>query len=354
MLLKISSTTRSSRKLLAGALRVYAGHLAPGSRFPSENTLVSELKVARMTLRRAMDDLVAEGVLCRKWGSGTFVAYNDPDTIYFVLPTPGSRKGELRHFAMMGFYDAVCRSAGERGLKVAKLVASQTNRRDELDWEVFQFLPDGAKVILPGYWYSELFDFLNAKKCKVVFVSYPFACSFLYRDVIGDWFHLEYDLTAAAALGVEKLRALGAKNILLMDDDLVCTSPLQCGFKEAMGKDFRQELVISGAGGRYELVYNTVLYFLKSGDIYSFDAVLAANGSIARKALAACRNQNVKKPLIVLNEESGSEAGEFSSIVYDHDKVAKIALDKITAGIWQSGFESIKPGFREAVLTAGF
>ena len=150
MLLKLSSTTRSSRKLLAGALRVYASHLAPGSRFPSENALVSELKVARMTLRRAMDDLVAEGVLCRKWGSGTFVAYNDPDTIYFVLPTPGSRKGELRHFAMMRFYDAFIRYAREKGLKVAKLIASQTNRCDEMDWEVFQFLPNGAKVILLG------------------------------------------------------------------------------------------------------------------------------------------------------------------------------------------------------------
>lgn len=54
------------RSLVAGA--------APGSAAPSERVLVHMFGVARMTVRQAMDALVAEGLLERIPGRGTFVA----------------------------------------------------------------------------------------------------------------------------------------------------------------------------------------------------------------------------------------------------------------------------------------
>lgn len=47
---------------------------APGSPAPSERELVQRFGVARMTVRQAMDSLVAEGLLERIPGRGTFVA----------------------------------------------------------------------------------------------------------------------------------------------------------------------------------------------------------------------------------------------------------------------------------------
>jgi GntR family transcriptional regulator len=47
---------------------------AEGERLPSERDLSSACGVARMTLRRALDELVAEGMLIRQPGLGTFVA----------------------------------------------------------------------------------------------------------------------------------------------------------------------------------------------------------------------------------------------------------------------------------------
>lgn len=47
---------------------------APGSPAPSERELVHRFGVARMTVRQAMDALVAEGLLERMPGRGTFVA----------------------------------------------------------------------------------------------------------------------------------------------------------------------------------------------------------------------------------------------------------------------------------------
>ena len=54
------------RGLLAGA--------EPGSPAPSERDLVQRFKVARMTVRQALDALVVEGLLERVPGRGTFVA----------------------------------------------------------------------------------------------------------------------------------------------------------------------------------------------------------------------------------------------------------------------------------------
>src|SRR6185312_4672513 len=54
--------------------RISAGTLAVGDRVPSENELVRELDVSRMTANRALRELAAEGVLVRVAGVGTFVA----------------------------------------------------------------------------------------------------------------------------------------------------------------------------------------------------------------------------------------------------------------------------------------
>src|SRR3954451_10518527 len=60
------------RDLISGA--------EPGSPAPSERELVHHFGVARMTVRQALDALVAEGLLERVPGRGTFVARARLDT----------------------------------------------------------------------------------------------------------------------------------------------------------------------------------------------------------------------------------------------------------------------------------
>jgi GntR family transcriptional regulator len=48
-------------------------NLAVGQAIPSERQLSSELGVSRLTVRAALDELVREGLLVRRRGSGTFV-----------------------------------------------------------------------------------------------------------------------------------------------------------------------------------------------------------------------------------------------------------------------------------------
>src|ERR671931_907047 len=48
--------------------------LGVGEAIPSERRLSSDLGVSRLTLRAALDDLVRDGYLVRRHGSGTFVS----------------------------------------------------------------------------------------------------------------------------------------------------------------------------------------------------------------------------------------------------------------------------------------
>jgi GntR family transcriptional regulator len=48
--------------------------LAVGDAIPSERQLSAELRVSRLTVRAALDDLVRDGLLVRRHGSGTFVS----------------------------------------------------------------------------------------------------------------------------------------------------------------------------------------------------------------------------------------------------------------------------------------
>lgn len=50
------------------------GHWQPGDKIPSENELVRDLSVSRMTANRALRELSDEGFVLREHGRGTFVA----------------------------------------------------------------------------------------------------------------------------------------------------------------------------------------------------------------------------------------------------------------------------------------
>lgn len=58
-------------QLIAG---IRAGRWPPDTALPSERDLTRELAVSRATVRKAIDELVGEGLVVRRHGSGTFIA----------------------------------------------------------------------------------------------------------------------------------------------------------------------------------------------------------------------------------------------------------------------------------------
>ncbi|MFJ7148834.1 PLP-dependent aminotransferase family protein [Streptomyces sp. NPDC100445] len=83
------------RRGLTDALRdaVRTGRLTPGTRLPSSRTLAADLGVARNTVAETYADLVAEGWLTARQGSGTRVAAGVPHS---APPAPAGRPAPRR------------------------------------------------------------------------------------------------------------------------------------------------------------------------------------------------------------------------------------------------------------------
>jgi GntR family transcriptional regulator len=66
------------RKLKAALIaRIISGEWQPGDVLPSEQALAAQYGVAQGTARKAIDQLVAEGLVVRRHGKGTYVATHD-------------------------------------------------------------------------------------------------------------------------------------------------------------------------------------------------------------------------------------------------------------------------------------
>ena len=53
---------------------IHSGQINPGDALPSERDLALKVDVSRVTVRKAVLQLVKDGVLVQRHGSGTFVA----------------------------------------------------------------------------------------------------------------------------------------------------------------------------------------------------------------------------------------------------------------------------------------
>ncbi|MFZ7101112.1 MAG: GntR family transcriptional regulator [Peptococcaceae bacterium] len=70
-------------KLFEGRIR--RGELKPGEAMPSETDIAAEFGISRMTVRRAISELVTAGMVYAQQGKGTFVAIPKLNNIVFEL-----------------------------------------------------------------------------------------------------------------------------------------------------------------------------------------------------------------------------------------------------------------------------
>jgi GntR family transcriptional regulator/MocR family aminotransferase len=67
---------------------ILTGLIKPGSRLPSSRVLAADLGVCRTTSLLALDQLIAEGYVATRPGSGTYVAPDLPDDLPRIRPRP--------------------------------------------------------------------------------------------------------------------------------------------------------------------------------------------------------------------------------------------------------------------------
>jgi DNA-binding LacI/PurR family transcriptional regulator len=94
--------------------RIITGEWAIGSKIPSERELERDLQISRLTVSKGLAHLVAEGLLIRRQGQGTFVSdrtshvSSNRKLIKFISPIgPGEDRNSVRHGILEGMYDAL-------------------------------------------------------------------------------------------------------------------------------------------------------------------------------------------------------------------------------------------------------
>jgi GntR family transcriptional regulator len=90
----MSNGEEARRETLRARLRELVASARPGDRLPSERALSQRWRAARMTVRSATDALVAEGLVVRRHGSGTYV--QGPPVIRFLGLTSFTQDMRLR------------------------------------------------------------------------------------------------------------------------------------------------------------------------------------------------------------------------------------------------------------------
>jgi GntR family transcriptional regulator len=83
--------------------QIIRGVLVAGAALPKEETLCEQFAVSRITVRRALADLAAQGLVQRRHGLGTFVLRDAP---------------QLRQNATLGFLDGLRKMADETRVQV--------------------------------------------------------------------------------------------------------------------------------------------------------------------------------------------------------------------------------------------
>jgi GntR family transcriptional regulator len=116
----------AKRSLLAG---IESGRCPPGSALPSEAVLSAALGVSIGTLRHAVDELVAERILLRRQGRGTFVATHTTDRFVFQF-----------------FH--VERSDGTRAAPQVELLSFERGRLDDEAAEALARRPGDAAILI--------------------------------------------------------------------------------------------------------------------------------------------------------------------------------------------------------------
>ncbi|OOC62695.1 GntR family transcriptional regulator [Paenibacillus ihbetae] len=220
--------------------QIMSNSYRPGDRIPSEKELAEAYNVSRITSKKAMELLAAEGMIVRKPGRGSFVA--DPETGMQEAAAPGRQDGSrgvnghgqeqavkligvvLTDFAgsygtrlIYGMEDA----ARERDcfLVLRRTFGVQENEEDTIR-KLLQLGVDGL-IVFPAQG-----EFFNAEILKLVIERFPLVL--IDREIKGvAAASISTDNTKAATEAAEHLFDLGHTHIALLSPPPVDTSAVE-------------------------------------------------------------------------------------------------------------------------------
>jgi GntR family transcriptional regulator len=111
--------SRITRSLIAGEWK-------PGAAIPSESRLSAQFQVSVGTIRKAIDELVAEKIVIRQQGRGTFVTIHTEDRQFYyffhIVSKDGGKEPPTHELLSLQTVKADAETAAQLGLKAGERV----------------------------------------------------------------------------------------------------------------------------------------------------------------------------------------------------------------------------------------
>ncbi len=268
--------------------QIESGRLAPGTRLPSETTLVSTFGASRITVGRAMRDLQRAGLVARRVGSGTYVQKTraEGDTVTFGVLVPDAVDTDIFEPMLEGLMTA---PQERRVAFVRNGLPPQPEARADAAWAVCQEYVDRG---VAGVFFAPLeglpqadrvnrriVDAFDAAHIPVVLLDrsvYPYPLRGPY-DLIG------IDNRRAGYLATAHLLAAGATRIAFL------ARPLGAPTVQARRAGYREALADGGVrpDGALELEVtpSDVDAFARELERTRLDAIVCANDRLAADAM---------------------------------------------------------------------
>ena len=197
------------KELYAILLSLIEANYPPGSKLPTERFLAQKAGVARMTLRKTLDQLVFEKRIVKK-PRGIFVT--DPVTglipheekgkklIHVLVPCPDVfvKADSIAYNLVRDMILGAMKAAVRYGTHVVTLPVSANNDKQNINWENFSRLRKNDIVLFAGDWYRNMIPLLSERKCKTGIIINELkwipkllrtdpSCRIFYRSILANY-----------------------------------------------------------------------------------------------------------------------------------------------------------------------
>lgn len=196
---------------------INVGHLRPGDRIQSVRTLADKFNVSIKSVQYAFDSLERDGLIERKAGSGTFVKNKSVSASLkaIKLLTPVLNMSSLPPYPQHVFrvcQDGLLSGAGRLKRNVELVPISTSNKCGDIEWTFLKDLNENDDVIVLGSWYRALFQFLQERKCRVVYFDNSYIAP-EHLDIAKNWCRVRFSYEDAFSNIAAHLKAVGFKKI---------------------------------------------------------------------------------------------------------------------------------------------
>ena len=334
--------------------RDFAQKSEPGTALPSENAISKRHGVARMTVSRAFNHLVEEGIVYRERGRGTFVSKRKDSPVYYVFPSHEAWR-EKPASSLPQIYYGVRQRALELGITIDTLMATPNDLRNNIDEELFSQLPQGSAVIIIGTWFANIFKILLKKQCRVGYICPQLEDTFCYEQELGHWQIVQIDRSGIMLEVVHHLCGQGCQNIVFLHEFSHFQHPCRIGFRNALaieGLKLREELELF-CKDNIKNSYDYTMKLLNMRKRYPFDAIITGTASQAIGIYQALRDAKISIPddicLVSLRDDKNMYGNSLpiSAVSYPYAETGALALEKVIAPIYEPGKQVLSCKFHK-------